>query len=109
MTLTADEFKTIFQFMKDAMPTTSESALINRLNRMEIKLMTAVEIINAKLTETTNAVVAEAIQVKAIIDELAVTSASERISPEQLTTLSARFDGVITAIQGIAPDAPVVT
>lgn len=68
--------------------------------------MAAFETIDAKLNQVAAAIATEATEVKAEIDKLKALAASDKITPEQLDVISPRFDGVISAINGIiVPDA----
>lgn len=99
-----NEFRQIFDLLT---PLGESSAIINQLHINQEAIMAAFETLDSKLTEATTAILNEAQQAKTILDELAALSASDRITPEQLSSLSSRFDAVINGIKGIVPDAPV--
>lgn len=87
-------------------PQGASPALIHLIQTTQEQIMSAVQTINDKLTETATVLAAEATQVNGKLAELAQLAASERITPEQLSSIVTRFDGVISGIKGLIPDDP---
>jgi hypothetical protein len=96
----------LFETMKIFFPQSNNSAIINQLKSNQEATMAAFETIDAKLNQVATAIATEATEVKTEIDKLKELAANDRITPEQLATISTRFDGIIASINGIVTPTP---
>ncbi len=106
MQISAQEFVHILQFFKDALPTTSESAIINQLKTMEANLAQSLAKPQEEVEQNT-AVIASAVT---LINGLSQQIKDAGVDPVKLAELTDTLDSnsnalaaAVTANTGVGP------
>lgn len=107
MTLTADEFTKIFQFLKDSLPNTSDSAIINQLKLMETQMKTSLAELQAAVERDTT-VTQSAITLLSGLAQQIKDAGTDPVALAAITqNLDANTNALAIAVSANTPVAPV--